>query len=53
MVSYFAEHFGPDFCYELVLVNDGSRDNTGVIIGQLEQKYPMVKAVSYEQNGGK
>lgn len=53
MTSYFSEHLGTDFAYELILVNDGSQDNTGEIIGQLEQKYPRVKAVSYEQNGGK
>lgn len=37
---------------EIVLCNDGSTDGTGVILDQLRQRYPRLRVISFEQNGG-
>lgn len=39
--------------FEIVVVNDGSDDETGKRINDLEAMYPDVQAVSYEENRGK
>ncbi len=39
--------------YEIVLVNDGSQDNTGEICDKLEDKYEPVKAIHHKTNLGK
>ena len=38
--------------YELIVVNDGSRDRTGSILNTLSQKIPL-KIISYRKNRGK
>lgn len=38
--------------WELVLINDGSRDRSAVIIAELHQKDPRVKGVSFSRNFG-
>ncbi|HEX9745113.1 MAG TPA: glycosyltransferase family 2 protein [bacterium] len=37
---------------ELIIVNDGSADDTGKIIDQLEKEYPEIIAKHHEQNKG-
>jgi glycosyltransferase involved in cell wall biosynthesis len=39
--------------YELIIVNDGSRDNTLLVIKNEEILDPHIKVVSYERNKGK
>ena len=43
-----------DLCedYEIVVVNDGSPDNTGAVIDELAEKYDKVKAVHHPRNLG-
>jgi dolichol-phosphate mannosyltransferase len=38
--------------WELVLVNDGSRDRSAEVIAELHQKDPRVKGVSFSRNFG-
>jgi glycosyltransferase involved in cell wall biosynthesis len=39
--------------YELIVVNDGSQDNTGEVLAALEQRYaPNMRVVTHEQNRG-
>lgn len=38
--------------YEIVLVNDGSTDNTGEILKEYEEKYNIIKIVNREKNKG-
>lgn len=38
--------------YEIIYVNDGSTDGTAALLGRLEDTYPRVAAVSYNDNRG-
>jgi glycosyltransferase involved in cell wall biosynthesis len=38
--------------YEVILVNDGSRDRTGQVADELAQRFPNVRAVHHPQNRG-
>jgi len=38
--------------YELLIINDGSRDNTGEIAEKLAQKYPFVRVITHGSNQG-
>ncbi len=42
-----------DYAYEIVFVNDGSRDNSLLEIYRLAQKDPRVKSVDFSRNFGK
>lgn len=37
---------------EVVVVNDGSTDTTGELLGQLEKKYPFLRTVSHRRQRG-
>ncbi len=39
--------------YELIFVNDGSRDNTLKIINDISKRYKRLKIISYGTNRGK
>lgn len=39
--------------YEILIVNDGSKDNTFEIGKQIEKEYPNVRSLGYEVNRGK
>ena len=41
------------FRYEIILVNDGSSDESWQVIHQLAQKYNQVKGISFRRNYGK
>lgn len=41
------------FSYELLLVNDGSNDNSWAVIRDLTKKYASVKGISFRRNYGK
>jgi glycosyltransferase involved in cell wall biosynthesis len=39
--------------YEVIVVNDGSRDDTGEVLARLERRYtPRMRVVTHEQNRG-
>jgi len=37
---------------EIVLCNDGSQDGTAAVLARLQQRYPRLRVVSFEVNGG-
>ena len=39
--------------YEIILVNDGSKDNTLYVLKQLKDSYSNIKIISYDENKGK
>jgi len=40
--------------YEIIIVNDGSKDNTWSVILELMKKYPeILSGINYRRNGGK
>jgi glycosyltransferase involved in cell wall biosynthesis len=39
--------------YEVILVNDGSKDNTLYVLEQLKGSYSNIKIISYDENKGK
>ena len=41
------------FSYEVIMVNDGSRDNSWEVIKKLQLEYPSLKGVSFQRNYGK
>jgi poly-beta-1,6-N-acetyl-D-glucosamine synthase len=50
-VAYLADQDYPDF--EIIAINDGSRDNTGEILNQLAEEYPRLRVLHLVQNQGK
>lgn len=38
--------------YELIIVNDGSKDKTGQVAQNLAQKYPFIKVITHSPNQG-
>ena len=42
-----------NFSYEVLLIDDGSKDNSWVVIEQLSEKNPNVKGVKFRRNYGK
>jgi dolichol-phosphate mannosyltransferase len=38
--------------YEIIVCNDGSRDNTGDLLGELARRYPSVKTCNHAVNQG-
>jgi len=38
--------------YEVIVTNDGSRDNTGIILDELASRYPELKVFHHPQNQG-
>lgn len=41
------------FAYELIFIDDGSRDSSWSVIEELSEKYPAVRAVRFRRNYGK
>lgn len=41
-----------DFSYEIILVDDGSEDNTWTVIEQLKKTAPQLKAIKFRRNYG-
>jgi glycosyltransferase involved in cell wall biosynthesis len=39
-----------DYDWEVLIINDGSKDNTGILADQLALKYPMVKVLHHVVN---
>lgn len=42
-----------EFSYEIIFVDDGSKDNSWNVIEQLQQKTPTIKAIKFRRNYGK
>jgi hyaluronan synthase len=38
---------------EVIVINDGSTDNTGEVLQQMQEKYPELTVVTWEKNRGK
>ncbi|WP_395094972.1 glycosyltransferase family 2 protein [Armatimonas sp.] len=38
--------------YEIIVVNDGSLDETAAVLASRQEKYPFLRVVSHEKNGG-
>jgi len=48
-----AEAMGPaGFTFEVVVVNDGSRDDSGRVLGELERTYPFLRVVTHRRQRG-
>jgi glycosyltransferase involved in cell wall biosynthesis len=41
------------FSYEVVMIDDGSKDNSWSVIQQLSAQYPAIKAIRFQRNYGK
>ena len=50
-VGYLAAQDYPDF--EIIAINDGSRDNTGSILDELTTVYPQLRVLHFPKNQGK
>src|SRR5258707_927742 len=50
-IQYLEARFKSDD-YEIIVCNDGSRDNTGAILGDLARRYPSVKPCNHAVNQG-
>ncbi len=42
-----------NYSYEVIMVDDGSTDNSWQIVTQLQQQYPAVKGIKFQRNYGK
>ena len=42
-----------EYSYEVIMIDDGSTDNSWNIVKQLSQKFPTVKAIRFQRNYGK
>jgi len=52
-VRLCAEALGPaGFSFEVVVVNDGSRDETGRVLRDLERQYPFLRIVTHRRQRG-
>ncbi|MDQ2669004.1 MAG: glycosyltransferase family 2 protein [Gemmatimonadota bacterium] len=43
---------GAGFTYEVVVVNDGSRDDSGAVLAALQAEYPFLRVVTHRQQRG-
>ncbi|MGD0629754.1 MAG: glycosyltransferase family 2 protein, partial [Terracidiphilus sp.] len=50
-LAYLAEQDYPDF--EIIAINDGSRDNTGDVLNELTTVYPQLRVLHFTKNQGK
>ena len=41
------------FSYEVILIDDGSSDNSWEVVGELKAQYPAVRGISFARNYGK
>ena len=52
-VQLCAEALGPaGFSFEVVIVNDGSRDESGKVLRELERQYPFLRVVTHRRQRG-
>jgi biofilm PGA synthesis N-glycosyltransferase PgaC len=50
-VAYLADQDYPDF--EIIAINDGSRDNTASVLDELTTVYPQLRVLHFPKNQGK
>lgn len=46
-------HLLPNYCYEIIFVDDGSKDNTLSILKDLKMNDKNIKIISFSRNFGK
>jgi glycosyltransferase involved in cell wall biosynthesis len=42
-----------NFSYEIMMIDDGSRDNSWKVVRELQKKNPLIKAIKFRRNYGK
>jgi len=42
-----------NFSYEIIAINDGSRDNSWEVIRKESERNPLIKGISFQRNYGK
>jgi glycosyltransferase involved in cell wall biosynthesis len=50
IITSYIEQFNSTFSWEIILVNDGSKDDTGTIADNLAQQYPYLKVIHHVVN---
>ena len=50
IIHNYMRSFRPDYDWEIILVNDGSKDDTGKLADKFSQRHPNVKVVHHIVN---
>ena len=54
LVAWIDRALAPhDYEYEIIMVDDGSRDRSWEVISELSEKYPQIRAIGFRRNYGK
>ena len=54
LVDWIDQALAPHkFEYEIIMVDDGSRDHSWEVIQELSEKYPQIRAIGFRRNYGK
>ncbi|MFQ5583681.1 MAG: glycosyltransferase family 2 protein, partial [Calditrichia bacterium] len=54
LLAWISEAVTPlNLTYEIIIVDDGSRDNSPKVLRELKKKYPPLKAIVFRKNYGK
>jgi glycosyltransferase involved in cell wall biosynthesis len=53
LIAWIDEVCGPLYSYEVIAVDDGSRDDSWAVLTALQKKYPALKGIRFQRNYGK